>query len=161
MNLVLCLESHDPEFSLALGKTIGQRLEAGDVVALWGELGAGKTLLTRGIAIGLGIPEETPVTSPTFTIINEYEGRLHLYHIDCYRIGDPEEMETLPWREALFGPGVAVVEWPERLGTLLPEARLDIFLEILGSTSRRLRLVFRTDNLKRRFADLLDSSKAD
>lgn len=154
MTRALCVESHAPESSLALGCAIGKRLKCGDVVALWGELGAGKTWLTQGIARGLGIPAETPITSPTFTIINEYEGRLRLYHMDGYRIGDPEEMETLPWREALFGHGVAVVEWPERLGSSLPAARLDIFLEILGPTSRRLRVVFHTEELERRFADI-------
>lgn len=154
MTRALCVESHAPESSLALGCTIGKRLKCGDVVALWGELGAGKTWLTQGIARGLGIPAETPITSPSFTIINEYEGRLRLYHMDGYRIGDLEEMETLPWREALFGHGVAVVEWPERLGSLLPAARLDIFLEILGPTSRRLRVVFHTEELERRFADV-------
>lgn len=148
----LCVESASPEASLALGEAVGKRLVAGDVVALWGELGAGKTLLTQGIARGLGVPAGTAVTSPTFTIINEYEGRLRLYHMDGYRLGDPDELETLPWREALFGDGVAVVEWPERLGPFLPSARLDIFLEILGPTTRRLRFVPHTGDLRRRFA---------
>lgn len=152
MTDVLCVESPSPEASLALGEAVGKRLVSGDVVALWGELGAGKTLLTQGIARGLGVPGGTAVTSPTFTIINEYEGRLRLYHMDGYRLGDPDELETLPWREALFGDGVAVVEWPERLGPWLPPARLDIFLEILGPTTRRLRLIPRTDHLRRRFA---------
>jgi len=147
------VESRSPEASLALGEAVGKRLVSGDVVALWGELGAGKTLLTQGIARGLGVPEGTAVTSPTFTLINEYEGRVRLYHMDGYRLGDPDELETLPWREALFGDGVAVVEWPERLGPLLPAARLDIFLEILGPTTRRLHFVPRTDDLRRRFAD--------
>ncbi|ROR03063.1 tRNA (adenosine(37)-N6)-threonylcarbamoyltransferase complex ATPase subunit type 1 TsaE [Desulfosoma caldarium] len=159
MNTVICVESHAPESSLAFGRAIGERLVSGDVVALWGELGAGKTLLTRGIALGLGIPAETAITSPTFTLINEYEGRLRLYHMDGYRISDPEELETLPWREALFGHGVAVVEWPERLGSLLPAARLDVFLEILGPTSRRLRAIFHIKDLERRFADLFLSLK--
>lgn len=155
MNVSVGMESSSPEVSSALGETIGKRLVAGDIVALWGELGAGKTLLTQGIARGLGVPPDTAVTSPTFTLINEYEGRLRLYHLDCYRISDPDEMETLPWREALFGDGVAVVEWPERLGGLLPTARLDIFLEILGPTSRRLRIIPHTDDLRRRFSDLV------
>ncbi len=153
MNGDLCVESPSPEVSLSLGEAVGRRLLSGDVVALWGELGAGKTLLTQGIARGLGVPPETAVTSPTFTIINEYEGRLHLYHMDGYRLGDPGELESLPWREALYGHGVAVVEWPERLGPLLPSARLDIFLEILGPTTRRLRFVPHTDDLRRRFGD--------
>jgi tRNA threonylcarbamoyladenosine biosynthesis protein TsaE len=126
--------------SLDVGRLIGERLEAGDVVALWGELGAGKTLLTRGIARGLGIPPGIHITSPTFTIINEYGGRLHLYHLDLYRIAGVDDLETVPWREALFGGGVAVVEWPEQLGDALPEERLDIFLEIAGEDVRVIRV---------------------
>jgi len=124
--------------SLEVGRQIGERLNAGDVVTLWGELGAGKTLITRGIAQGLGIPPGVRVTSPTFTIINEYDGRLHLYHLDLYRIVSLDDLETVPWREALFGKGVAVVEWPERLGEALPEERLDICLEIAGEEERAI-----------------------
>ncbi|HBD07401.1 MAG TPA: tRNA (adenosine(37)-N6)-threonylcarbamoyltransferase complex ATPase subunit type 1 TsaE [Syntrophobacteraceae bacterium] len=124
--------------SLELGRRIGERLEAGDVVALWGELGAGKTLMARGIARGLGIPSEVPITSPTFTIINEYESRLHLYHMDLYRIVNEDDLETIPWRDALYGSGVAVVEWPERLGEALPEQRLDLCLETAGDTARTI-----------------------
>jgi tRNA threonylcarbamoyladenosine biosynthesis protein TsaE len=132
----LVIESPGEAVSLELGRRIGQLLEAGDVLALWGELGAGKTLLTRGIARGLGISPQVRITSPTFTFINEYDGRLHLYHLDLYRITVADDLETLPWREALFGAGVAVVEWPERLGSNLPAARWDIRLAIGSDTSR-------------------------
>ncbi|MBC7360235.1 MAG: tRNA (adenosine(37)-N6)-threonylcarbamoyltransferase complex ATPase subunit type 1 TsaE [Desulfacinum sp.] len=150
-----------PEASHALGRAVGERLRAGDVVALWGELGAGKTFLAGGIARGLGVPEEIPITSPTFTIINEYEGRVRLYHLDLYRIGDVDELETLPWREALFGSGVAVVEWPERLGGYLPEERLDIHIEIRDVTARSFRLVFGSRDLEDRFDDLHPDASAD
>jgi tRNA threonylcarbamoyladenosine biosynthesis protein TsaE len=134
----LVIESPGEADSLELGRCIGQWLEAGDVLALWGELGAGKTLLTRGIARGLGISPQVRITSPTFTFINEYDGHLHLYHLDLYRITAVDELETLPWREALFGAGVAVVEWPERLGSDLPVARWDIHLVISGDASRMI-----------------------
>ncbi len=111
------------ECSLLFGRAIGQLVQAGDILALHGELGAGKTLLTQGIARGLEVGPEVRVTSPTFTIINEYSGRLHLFHLDLYRISGPDELETLPWQESLFGNGVAVIEWPERLGRLLPADR--------------------------------------
>jgi tRNA threonylcarbamoyladenosine biosynthesis protein TsaE len=133
---IATFHSASEEASLEFGRSIGEGLEAGDVVALWGELGAGKTLLTRGIARGLGIPAEVRITSPTFTFINEYDGRLHLYHLDLYRISHPDELDTLPWREALYGAGVAVVEWPDRLGELVPAERLDILLEITGDATR-------------------------
>jgi tRNA threonylcarbamoyladenosine biosynthesis protein TsaE len=131
------IESSSEELSAALGEAIGRILEPGDVVALWGELGAGKTFLTGSIARGLGIPPSIPITSPTFTLINEYEGRHHLYHLDLYRLSDPSEMDTLPWREVLYGDGVAVIEWPERLGDLIPTERWDIVIEILGDEERR------------------------
>ena len=137
--------------SLELGRQIGERLKSGDVVALWGELGAGKTLFTRGIARGLGVAEGTRITSPTFTIINEYDGRLHLYHLDLYRIGSLDDLETVSWREALFGSGVAVVEWPERLGKVLPEERLDVHLEIVGEETRAIGIHARGERYLVRF----------
>ncbi|SMC17836.1 tRNA threonylcarbamoyladenosine biosynthesis protein TsaE [Desulfacinum hydrothermale DSM 13146] len=143
-----------PEKTQELGRAVGQRLQAGDVVALWGELGAGKTFLAESIARGLGVPEEIPVPSPTFTIINEHEGRVRLYHLDLYRIGDLDELETLPWREALFGSGVAVVEWPERLGPHLPEKRLDIHIQILDVTARGFRFVCGFPEMEERFRNL-------
>jgi tRNA threonylcarbamoyladenosine biosynthesis protein TsaE len=134
----LIIHSDSEAASLELGRHIGECLEAGDVLALWGELGAGKTLLTRGIARGLGISSEVRITSPTFTFINEYEGRLRLYHIDLYRVVDAAEVDTIPWREVLFGSGVAVVEWPERLGPGLPDERFDIQLQIIGDDTRTI-----------------------
>ena len=80
------LTSPNEECSLRLGARIGAQVEAGDVLALWGELGSGKTLFARGIARGMGVPQQVPITSPTFTIVNEYEGRLRLYHLDLYRL---------------------------------------------------------------------------
>jgi tRNA threonylcarbamoyladenosine biosynthesis protein TsaE len=101
------------------GITLGRLLQPGDVVALIGELGSGKTTLAQSIAEGLGVME--PVTSPTFTIINEYEsGRLPLYHFDVYRLKSPEEMESLGYEEYFFGSGVTIVEWADRVGALLP-----------------------------------------
>jgi tRNA threonylcarbamoyladenosine biosynthesis protein TsaE len=146
----IAMESSSEAVSLELGRRIGQLLEAGDVVALWGELGAGKTLLPRGIAHGLGISPRVRITSPTFTFINEYDGRLHLYHLDLYRLTGADELETIPCREALFGTGVAVVEWPERLGSDLPAERWDIRLVISGDASRTITISARgTRNLER------------
>lgn len=135
---LLTLESSSEERTASLGEAFGRLLESGDVVALWGELGAGKTFLAGSIARGLGVPPSVPITSPTFTLINEYEGRIPLFHLDLYRIGDPDEMETLPWRDVLYGHGVALVEWPERLGHLIPVERWDIVIEILGDEARRI-----------------------
>lgn len=146
--------SHNEAVTLALGRFIGEVLAPGDVLALWGELGAGKTLLTRGIARGLSIPSDIPITSPTFTFINEYDGRLHLYHLDLYRLSDPEEIETLPWREALFGEGAAVIEWPERMGDLLPPERFDVRIAVTGDESRIMILEAHGDRNQKRLAAL-------
>ncbi|MCU0574846.1 MAG: tRNA (adenosine(37)-N6)-threonylcarbamoyltransferase complex ATPase subunit type 1 TsaE [Syntrophobacteraceae bacterium] len=139
MNRIV-LRSRSEGETLEMGLWIGRNLAAGDVIALWGELGAGKTFLTRAIALGLGVPERIPVTSPTFTFINEYEGRLHIYHMDLYRLTDLTELDTLPWMEALYGTGVSLIEWPERLGTLMPEERWDIRIEITGDEARTITL---------------------
>ncbi len=133
----LILETETEESTRQLGVTLGTLLESGDIVTLWGGLGAGKTFLARAMARGLEVDPRVPVTSPTFTFINEYEGRLLLYHLDLYRVEEPDELDTLPWQEALYGEGVALVEWPERLGEALPEERLDVQIEITGPHSRR------------------------
>jgi tRNA threonylcarbamoyladenosine biosynthesis protein TsaE len=152
----LSLASSSEERSRTLGEALGHILEAGDVVALWGELGAGKTFLAGAIARGMGVPPTIPLTSPTFTLINEYDGRLHLYHLDLYRIEDPREMDTLPWRDVLYGEGVALVEWPERLGSSIPVERWDVVIEITGDKERRLTIRAEGDRNARR----LDASRA-
>jgi tRNA threonylcarbamoyladenosine biosynthesis protein TsaE len=132
------LISPNENCTLLLGYSIGEQTRPGDVLALWGELGSGKTLFTRGVARGLGVPHQAPITSPTFTIINEYQGRLRLYHLDLYRLTTPDDLETLPWREVLFADGVAVIEWPDRLGSLLPDKRWDITFEFLDDNLRAI-----------------------
>ena len=110
-----------------LGAQLAARLRPGDVVAYTGDLGAGKTAFTRGIARGLGIPER--VTSPTFTIVNEYEGgRLPLFHFDLYRLGDPEELFDIGWKDYLARGGVCAVEWSENVAGALEDEpiRVDI-----------------------------------
>lgn len=110
-----------------LGAQLAARLRPGDVVAYTGDLEAGKTAFTRGIARGLGIPER--VTSPTFTIVNEYEGgRLPLFHFDLYRLGDPEELFDIGWEDYLARGGVCAVEWSENVAGALEDEpiRVDI-----------------------------------
>jgi tRNA threonylcarbamoyladenosine biosynthesis protein TsaE len=109
-----------------LGEVIGGLLQPGDVVALNGDLGAGKTCLARGVARGLGVRDR--VTSPTFTLINEYNGMIPLYHMDMYRLGSPEELEDLGYEEYFFGPGATLLEWAGQVEQYLPRRRLDIFI---------------------------------
>ena len=99
-------------------------LRAGDVLCMYGDLGAGKTAFVQGLAQGLGIDEH--ITSPTFTIVNEYEGTLPLYHFDVYRIADSDEMYEIGFDEYVYGEGVSVIEWCELIEDILPEKRYNI-----------------------------------
>ncbi len=109
-----------PEETEALGEKLGRLLTGGEVLAYTGDLGAGKTAFTRGLARGLGITQR--VTSPTFTIVNEYEGgRLPLFHFDLYRLGGPEELFNIGWEDYLARKGVCAVEWSENAEDALEE----------------------------------------
>jgi tRNA threonylcarbamoyladenosine biosynthesis protein TsaE len=121
--------------TMAAGEAFSKTLKAGDVVALYGDLGAGKTVFVKGIARGLGI--EGPVTSPTFTILKEYEGRAPLYHFDVYRIEDTEEMDEIGFFDYLGGEGVSVIEWAEKVDTLLPEGTIRVVIEKTGEDAVR------------------------
>ena len=122
------LSIRNEEETKAFGHQLAERLEPGSVVALIGDLGTGKTTLSKYIAEGLGITEV--VTSPTFTIVQEYHsGRLPLYHFDVYRIGDISEMEELGYEEYFFGDGVSLVEWADVIQELLPEETRIIRIE--------------------------------
>ena len=113
-------ESRSEQDTFALGEKIGKAAKEGDIIALLGDLGVGKTVFTKGFAKGLGISEH--VSSPTFTIMQIYdEGRLPLYHFDVYRIGDPEEMEEIGYEDYFFGKGVCLVEWAGLIEDLMPQ----------------------------------------
>ena len=111
-------QTHSPEETEALGERLGRTLSGGEVLAYEGELGMGKTAFTRGLARGLGCTGR--VTSPTFTIVNEYEGRLDLFHFDLYRLGGEEELFDIGWEDYLSRGGVVAVEWSERVMEALP-----------------------------------------
>ena len=119
--------SRHPDETLELGRRMGAAAPPGTVLALSGELGAGKTLLTKGVAAGLGVG--SVVNSPTFILMNEHVGRLRLYHIDAYRIGDPEEASAAGLLDERQVDGVTVVEWADRLQGWLPSERLEMYLE--------------------------------
>ncbi len=111
-----------------LGAALAQSLEPGDLVVLEGELGAGKTFLVRAVARGLGVPAATPITSPTFTLVNEYSARLPLLHADLYRLGAPDELVELGLVERIGRDAVALVEWGDRFADALGSAGLWIWL---------------------------------
>jgi tRNA threonylcarbamoyladenosine biosynthesis protein TsaE len=133
---LLPAETASPEETLALGERLAAHLRPGDVLALYGDLGAGKTHLVKGIARGLGADPED-VSSPTFTLVNEYATRPPLYHLDAYRIARLGELEEIGVEEILHGDGLCVVEWPERLGPMLPPHTLRLRLTH-GEGDRRL-----------------------
>ena len=124
----MVIETHDPEETFEVGRTIGMNAKPGQIYTLTGDLGVGKTVFTQGVAAGLGIT--VPVNSPTFTIIQEYEdGRLPFYHFDVYRIGDLEEMEEIGYDDYFFGQGICLIEWAELIEEILPEKRIEVTIE--------------------------------
>lgn len=121
-------ESGRPEDTFAVGERLGRAAVPGQLITLTGDLGVGKTVLTQGIARGLGIKEA--VNSPTFTIAQVYEsGRIPLYHLDVYRIGDLSEMDEIGYEDYFYGEGLCIIEWAELIGELLPEKRTEIVIE--------------------------------
>lgn len=168
----IVITTHSPEETVRLGRALGMGAAAsvkrskadsdvdaggaGLVIALTGEMGAGKTRLTQGIGSGLEIDERYRIVSPSFTLINEYPGEVSLYHIDLYRLSGVDELLDLGCEEYFYGDGVTVVEWAERAENLLPNDRLDISISILGDEDREFSVTFLEDaeNL-REIADIL------
>lgn len=132
--------TRSPEETRALGEEIGRKLREGDVVALIGELGAGKTCLTQGLGWGLGVDPKLYLTSPSFTLIKEYRGRLRVYHIDLYRLNSIEEVYELGFEEYFYGSGVTIVEWADRIETLLPPEHVRIEIGIVSENERNIKL---------------------
>lgn len=124
----MVIETRNEKETFALGRSLGERARAGDVYMLTGDLGVGKTALTKGVAVGLGITE--PVNSPTFTIVQIYEeGRLPLYHFDVYRIGDITEMDEIGYEDYFYGDGVCLIEWADMIKEILPEGSIKVTIE--------------------------------
>ncbi len=121
-------ESRGADQTLELGKKMGSEAVPGQIICLEGDLGTGKTVFAKGLALGLGITE--PVNSPTFTIVKTYEGgRLPLYHFDVYRIEEPEEMEEIGYEDFFFSDGITVIEWPSRIAELIPGDAVHVRIE--------------------------------
>ena len=131
------LVSHSSLHTERVGERIARLARPGDVVALWGELGAGKTVLAKGIATGLGL-DAGDVSSPTYVILHEhYGGRVPLFHLDLYRLTG-RDLGSTGWEETLDAGGLTVIEWPDRAGDGLPAERLDVTLEHIADTKRRI-----------------------
>jgi len=138
-----------------LGDVLGRIVQSGDIITLAGSLGAGKTALTQAIGHGLGVDPRIYITSPTFSLLLEYKGRIPLYHMDLYRLGSKSEIESLGLPEYFYSDGLTVIEWPERLGNLMPEERLHIDLVISGESSRTAKLTAHGEYWQKKVADIL------
>ena len=131
---MLNIKTNKVEETIELGRNLGRCLRPGVVVLLKGDLGAGKTHFSKGVALGLNITDH--ITSPTYNLINEYEGSLHLYHMDLYRLADEEEAYELGLEEYFLGSGVSLVEWPDRAESLLPDNLIEVKIA-KGDTEER------------------------
>ncbi|KPK97079.1 MAG: hypothetical protein AMJ95_10915 [Omnitrophica WOR_2 bacterium SM23_72] len=141
--------------TLGIGRRMAKYLEAGDILCLFGELGSGKTILTKGIAEGLGVDKKN-VTSPSFVLIREHrQARIPLYHFDLYRLKRPKDILALGMDEYLYADGVTVIEWANRLGTLLPENYLKAEIFIKQGSIRRLRFSSRGRRAKELLGKIL------
>ena len=143
--------------TIAWGERLGALLTRGDFIALVGELGSGKTQFAKGVAVGLAVDASIPVTSPTYTLMNAYSGRLSLYHFDLYRLHGDQDVVDLGFDEYFGGDGVCLVEWAERLVDEMPDARLEIALTNAGGERRYLAFhphgERATDIVRKLFAD--------
>ena len=130
--------SNSAEQTFEIARHIGEKAKDGDLFALSGELGSGKTCFTKGLALGLGVSAEYQITSPTFTLINEYPARCKLYHFDVYRLSSYSEFEDLGYEEYFAGDGVVVIEWAEKIAKLIPRDSIFINFEYVDENSRKM-----------------------
>lgn len=144
------------ESTLELGARIGEGLGGGDVVAMTGPLGAGKTHLTKGMARGLGVANDRAVSSPTFVLVNEYIGRVRVLHLDAYRLRGGSELESIGFEEMCGSGAVLIIEWADRVKDVVPSAALWVEMAVAGESERSLALACTDSDLSARVAAALD-----
>lgn len=137
-NIVMEIESGSAEQTFALGRAVGRNAGEGDIFALSGELGAGKTCFTCGLARGIGVEEDYAITSPTFTLINEYPGRCRFYHFDVYRLNQIDELADLGYDEYISAKGVVAIEWAEKIENALPDDTIKVDFTYVDENKRIL-----------------------
>jgi len=152
-SFTLIYTSSSPEDTQELGQTLGEILKPGDVICLFGDLGAGKTCFAQGVAWGAGFPLDDYISSPTFTLINEYSGKWPIYHLDFYRIKSQEELSDLGYEEYLFGQGIVIIEWADRLDGLLPPERLEVWVRKMNMMQREITVT----GIGGRYIDLMEN----
>lgn len=128
------------EETIELGKSIGTKLKPGAIVAFYGELGSGKTTMIKGICLGLGVEEQTIVKSPSFIMVNEYQGKWPIYHIDLYRIKNLQEILSIGFDEYLNAKGICLIEWAEKIENELPINIIKVELEVLSAFERKVKV---------------------
>jgi tRNA threonylcarbamoyladenosine biosynthesis protein TsaE len=148
--------STSTRMTMSLGRRLAKLVQGGEIIGLQGELGTGKTTFVRGFCAGIDVSQKAWVRSPTFTLINEYQGRLPVYHIDLYRIGRPEEIDALNLREYLYSDGVSLIEWSERLPADELEDYLEVSLAHRDKSKRQLTFTPRGE----RYEEILQQLKA-
>ena len=138
---------------------IGSLLRAGDVVALIGQLGAGKTYITKGIAEGLGVKDRKEVTSPSFVLVKQYMGRVPIYHFDAYRLRSPDEMYDIDCVGFFWGNGISIVEWADKVMECLPDDFIKITIETVGQTSRYIHISYKGERYRNFMEDFKEKIK--
>lgn len=150
--MIYSITTHSAKETLEFGSLLSKYLRGGDLIALFGDLGSGKTCFTQGVCNGCGIQE--PVTSPTFTLINEYSNSNSIYHFDFYRIGSEDEVYGLGYEEYFYGTGICLIEWADRVLNFLPANRIEIHMENLFEQgrefSRKIEIRFIGDEMQQR-----------
>ncbi len=136
------LASNSAGETIAAGVALGSVLGPGDVVALTGELGSGKTVFTKGVAAGLGFELSNLVTSPTYKVLNQYQGRVTINHFDAYRLNGPGDFADIGGDDLLGGTSVSVIEWAERVAQVLPPWTVTVVIQVLSSSGRELEITF-------------------
>jgi len=149
-----------PEQTWRIGQLLGGLLDAGDTVCLYGDLGAGKTNLAYGIALGLEVQEQY-ITSPTYTFVNEYQGRVPMYHIDLYRLKGPDELENIGFDDYIESDGATVIEWAERAEDDLPEECLSVYLSSIDERNREIGFLAEGERYEALMEGLKKSLKAE
>lgn len=152
--LPLILNISSLEQTALIGNILGRMAEPGDVILLHGDLAAGKTTLTQAIAQGLEVPDQQYVTSPSFALMHEYDGIIPLFHMDCYRLSGEDDIEGAGLADYIGTNGLAVIEWPDRLGSLCPPVRLDLTIASSGDQARVFTFSPHGDSWKQRIQQL-------
>ncbi len=132
--------THSPEETIRLGEDLAKRLSKGSVVALFGDLGSGKTTFTKGIGKGLGVKNAMHINSPTFVLIKEYKGKLPLYHLDLYRLDNLQDIEDIAVEEYIYGDGITIIEWAGKMKGLLPKKHIAVKFTIKGESERGIEI---------------------